>query len=159
MEEQNTNAVDRKKRPTFLTVLCILSFIGVGIAVISNIIGYLGLAAATSMATEMAGAFDGAGEFGDTIAGAAAAAVKNAKISIIVNIIGALVVLIGVIMMWKLKKKGYFIYVIGELAPPIAGIILLGFSGAMAGGFMATATLFFPVLFVILYGLNVKHMS
>jgi len=36
--------------------------------------------------------------------------------------------------------------------------LLIGMSGFF-GGFMAMIGLIFPVLFIILYGLNVKHMA
>jgi hypothetical protein len=59
--------------------------------------------------------------------------------------------------MWKLKKTGFFIYVVGELAPVIVSAILLG--GSAFGGMSLVMGAIFPVLFVVLYGLNLKHLS
>ena len=58
--------------------------------------------------------------------------------------------LFGAIKMWKLEKLGFFIYagasVVGIILPMVFG---LGFSAMGA---------VFPILFIVLYYLNVKHM-
>jgi len=118
-----------KKRPGFLTVLGVLSFIGIALQIISNL-GALG-----------------------TMAG-------------IVGIIAAIGCLYGVLQMWKLKKMGFYIYAVCEIAPVVVALITIGSAafafGAIGGGFMAVVamlSMFFPVLFIILYALNLKHMS
>lgn len=160
MEEQVTNA---KKRPTFVTVLGILGFIGVGWQIVSGIMSMLA-GAVTSAVTDVASEglenlsdvegmnVEGAEAFTDL----ANAATANLSTLGIINIVAALVCLLGVIWMWGLKKKGFYVYVIGEIAAPIATIILVGFG---FGGAMAMAGLIFPVIFIILWGLNLKHMS
>jgi hypothetical protein len=66
--------------------------------------------------------------------------------------------------MWKLKKMGFYIYLVGEIAPFIVAFATIGFAGmfSLAGGFLAiiTALMFiFPLLFIILYALNLKHLN
>ena len=80
----------------------------------------------------------------------------NATTLGIVSIVAALVCLLGIIWMWQLKKKGFYVYVIGEIAAPIVTILLVGFG---LGGIMATMAMIFPIIFIILWGLNLKHMS
>ncbi len=65
-------------------------------------------------------------------------------------------ILIGVLMMWKQKKTGFYVYAVFELVQPIMPLILgLG----LVGGIMATVGIIFAILFIILYGVNLKHMS
>jgi hypothetical protein len=58
--------------------------------------------------------------------------------------------------MWKRKKVGYFIYAPFELAQPLVPVIMgLG----LVGGAMALFSLVIPIAFIIMYGLNLKHMK
>jgi len=73
----------------------------------------------------------------------------------IVSVLSSLFTLFGALFMWYLKKYGYYLY--------IAGIVLLMGGtmfvyGGLIGGIAAGGTGFFGVLFIVLYGLNFKHM-
>lgn len=168
MEEQ---VMETKKRPAFITVLGILSFIGVGWQIISGIIT-MGAGAVASSVTNAGSSYaedlsnvegmenvEGMNQAMSGLSEAVEAAnrlAQNATLLGIINIVAALVCLLGVIWMWKLMKKGFYVYVIGELAAPIATLVLVGFG---LGGFMATLGFIFPIIFIILYGINLKHMS
>ncbi|MBA7540386.1 hypothetical protein ES705_32683 [subsurface metagenome] len=169
MEEQKTEPMEKKQaenveqqqpatkeRPTFLTVLCILSFIGVGFVVISNIVALIGGGVSKAI-MESSEEVMQAMEAVEEVPGMESATkiVSNASTMAAINIIAALVVLVGVLMMWSLKKTGYYIYIVGEIAPVIALIVL----GGLLGGFMAIFSSFIAILFIVLYGLNVKHMA
>jgi hypothetical protein len=113
-------------RPTFLTVLCILSYIGCGLSIIG----------ALMTITTLTG---------------------------IINLVAALICLWGVIQMWQLKKMGFYLYLVGEIAPLIVSILTIGIIAmfSFGGGIMALAVVlgsFFSVLFIILYALNLKHL-
>jgi ABC-type multidrug transport system fused ATPase/permease subunit len=167
MEQQ---AMETKKRPTFLTVLCILSYIGVAFQIISAIISIGAGAAASGLSSVGKELSQGTNELSN-IEGmdqslsnlneateALDKAAQYASVVGIVNIIAALICLVGVIMMWKLKKTGFYIYAVGELGAPIVAIILMGFS-TIFGGMMLFVSLIVPILFTILYALNLKHME
>lgn len=161
MTEQNTS-VEAPKRPQFLTVLCILTFIGSGIGVVSSIMGYFAAKAAGALAQGFADMgnqmTDGKGtEAMNAAMESANASIKWAAVVAIIGVIAALVCLVGAIMMWKQKKTGFYIYVLGEIAPVIAGAALMG--GSYFGGMAIAMSLVFPVAFIIMYGLNLKHMS
>ena len=64
--------------------------------------------------------------------------------------------LIGALQMRKLKKSGYMLYVIGEIAPIIVSAALIGFS--LVGGIMTTLTAVIALVFVILYTTQRKHL-
>ncbi|MCX7861577.1 MAG: hypothetical protein N2449_01115 [Bacteroidales bacterium] len=168
MEEQ---VMETKKRPVFLTVLGILSFIGVAWQIIGGIMT-MGAGAVTSAVTSAGQSYaeglssmegmenvEGMDQAMSSLNEAVDAANKlaqNATLLGIINIVAALICLLGVIWMWKLMKKGFYVYVIGELAAPVATIILVGFG---LGGMMATLGFIIPVIMIILYALNLKHMS
>lgn len=156
MNDMNTGA---PKRPTFLTVLCILSFIAAGITIV---VSGLGMGAAAAVSSGMVS--DMAAQSGDPDAVAQIEEAQNALaeageaaggsvtgilgMAIALSVIG----LIGVIMMWKLKKTGFYVYtgaqVLGIISPMFMG-------GSIDFGFGAIIS----ILFVVLYGLNLKHMS
>jgi len=127
------NQVEAEERPTFLTVLCVLTFIGSGLGVLGGISMSLGMGAMMAAIPGMEDVSAGGTTYfalGTVLAAAS---------------------LFGAIQMWKLKKMGFFIYagasVLGIIAPLIFG---LPFSAMGA---------IFPILFIVLYYLNVKHMS
>jgi len=64
--------------------------------------------------------------------------------------------LVGALMMRRLKKTGFYIYLVGEIAPVIVTAWLLGFSlvGGISTGFAAVVAL----VFVILYSTQLKYL-
>lgn len=159
-------------RPTFLTVLCILSFIGCGLGIFSGVTGYFTnkalVTAGSTVNEEISNAMDEAMEseemteagreiansLGEALGGITdfEAMAKNSIVSALLCV----VVLAGVFLMWKLKKTGFYIYTVGQIALVAAPFLLVG---GLAGGLMATLGAIFPIVFIILYALNLKHMS
>ena len=133
MEEQNvqTNAPEATpgQRPTFLTVLCILTFIGSGLAVLMYLLGIFGIGALNNFL----------GSYGAETT--ADAGVFKPIMMLVISAAS----LYGAIMMWSLKKMGFYLYVAAQ-------VLLLVFGW----GILA---LIFAVLFVVLYGLNLKHLE
>jgi hypothetical protein len=159
-------------RPTFLTVLCILTFIGSGWGIFDSTIDYF-----------MANSVDGFMETFDeqmdeaiediesnsdldedqqkTIIGLIESigdslTEENIRASSVVSLVSDILTLLGAIFMWRLRKLGYWVYILGW-ALLIVGmaVIFPGILGiAMAAGFG-----FLGVLFSILYGVNLKHLN
>lgn len=127
-------AAEAGKRPAFLTVLCILTFIGSGLGTLFFLLATVGMGALLEMIPGLgaAGGAGGTAFFGISTVIAAAS-------------------LFGAIQMWKLKKTGFFIYA----GANVLGIIMPLFFGM---GFSAAGAVI-PVLFIVLYYLNVKHMN
>ncbi|TND02853.1 MAG: hypothetical protein FD123_4000 [Bacteroidetes bacterium] len=166
--EQQANAAPA--RPTLLTVLCILTWVGSGIAIVMLFLAKAALSVVSSGAEAMgnlgAAMAESAGESGSAASAEMSKAMSevdkvaaNFGTYLIVGIICALLCIVGSVMMWKLKKTGFYVYVAGELGAPIAAIVLLGTGYAMEGGMMIASTFVLPILFVVLYGLNLKHMK
>ena len=143
MEEQNT-AVQENKRPVFLTVLCILSFIAAGFAIFGYIIALTAMGAVGALA----GSVEGMEGFSEIASAGPSMGMTWAYI--IVGFLTTLGALFGVIKMWKLKKQGFMIYTGSTVVSMIMGIVYSGFS---IFGIVISAA------FIVMYYLNVKHME
>jgi FtsH-binding integral membrane protein len=125
---------EASKRPTLLTVLCILSFIASGLGILFGVLLLVGAAAVLSQLGSIPGlsATGGSGY-------------------LIGTLVLAGVQFYGVLQMWNLKKIGFFIYAgvqaVGIVLPLIFGMPFSAF------GLAITA------LFVGLYYINLKVMS
>ena len=154
-------------RPTFLTVLCILSFIGGAWALISGTMNLVtppmdgaieemrmkmddANAEMEEASPALSGLMDGAMDM-------AAKAAANARQIGISNIVIALLSLFGVWQMWNLKKSGFYLYVLATIAGLAVPLIFIGTN------WMAIASVgmggLVGVVFIVLYGMNLKHMS
>lgn len=155
-------------RPTFLTVLCILTFIGSGYGIFQAFSSYTSADVAVGVTHDaMDEAMDRVEQEAESekdadminkIMGSVTEGltVENIKNDAIASGISSILTLLGAILMWGLNKKGFYIYVVGIAISIIAPMFIYGgFIGAAKGGFVA----FFGVLFAILYGLNLKHMK
>ena len=90
MEEKDVQTTNQ--RPTFLTVLCILTFIATGLGLLFGIIGLVAAGAIESFAKYLPVGVDG-GLF-----------------KAIITLVLVAASLYGAIQMWKLKKLGFYIY-------------------------------------------------
>ncbi|MBA3665558.1 MAG: hypothetical protein H0W61_15330 [Bacteroidetes bacterium] len=150
--EQNTTTsttaenVTAAARPTFLTVLCILSFIAAGLSIFAYIgaIALVGMASAASSTLDAMATNAGATT---TYTGPSAGVIWA---YVIVGFVTTLAALYGVIQMWKLKKMGFFLYAGASVVSMIMGFVYPGFS------IMGVAL---PIIFIVLYGLNLKHLK
>ena len=143
--ENAAPAAEAGKRPVFLTVLCILSFIAAGFA----IIGYVGVITVMGAATAAVGALEGMEGVGEAME-VAGPSVGMTWAYIIVGFLCTIVGLIGVIKMWKMKKQGFMLYAGSSVVSMIMGIIYSGFG---------VGAVIIPIAFIVMYYLNVKHMN
>lgn len=163
MEIEEELVLDRdpqedNKRPMFLTVLCILTFIGAGFGVLGGIIG-LAMMSTTEKIFNASNDILSNTDMGMDLE----QMYRWTKISQLLNIVGSLLCLAGALFMWKLKRIGFYIYIPGQVLPLIGSFMtmnsMLGggpFAGLGMG--MTFFAMIFPIAFVIMYGLNLKHM-
>lgn len=167
MENQETT---QSKRPVFLTVLCILTMIGSGWSIVDAITDYstadtaeTGVAIAEEI---MDDAMDDIGDseltesqeemVEDLVGGFTKnLTADNIRKMAIFELIAGMLTLMGAILMWNLRKIGYYSY-IGGFVLLIVGysVVFGGLLGALAAGAMG----FIGVVFIVLYGINLKHM-
>lgn len=130
---QNSPVMEpESKRPAFLSVLCILSFIGGGLMVLFSIFLFL---FAGDMKTMIQGS-----EYYIQSYVAGDNAVLNAFMILVVSAAS----LYGAIRMWHLEKMGFWIYLVAQFVA-----IFLTFS---------MLTIFINAIFVLLYYLNYKYL-
>lgn len=153
--EQTNNGGETAKRPVFLTVLCILSFIAAGLGILGYItlIGAMGMVSAVSSGMEgMEGMENMEGMEGLSSAMASAPSAGMTWAYIIVGFLTTIVSLFGVIKMWKLQKSGFMLYVGATVVSIIMSIVYSGFGAAIFGIVIGGA-------FIVMYGLNMKHLK
>ena len=55
-----------------------------------------------------------------------------------------------------MRKNGFYLWLTGELLPILITVAIIGFN--LMGGIVLVASLLFAGVFIVLYGLQVKHM-
>ncbi|MEO5889720.1 MAG: hypothetical protein ABIQ31_05670 [Ferruginibacter sp.] len=155
------------KRPVFITVLCILTFIGSGWGLVSDTIKYFTAdtqAMAISKVKETASGNiqkdttnDEGAKFAQKMINNLTMTPDNIRKGALSGIGAAVLCLVGAILMWQLKKTGFYLYVAGTLLGIVSPFIIFGGSNVMAI-FSSVAVGFIGLVFVILYGVNLKHM-
>ena len=154
------------ERPTFLTVLCILSFIGGLWGAYSGFSSAFtdqpqrDLEEARAQIEETRATMGDQGGLAERMMeeGIAAAeqGVEKARPLGIASLVLSLVGLFGVWQMWNLKKMGFGVYTASSVVGLLVPMFILDFSmvtllGLGFGGLIS-------VVFIILYAVNLKHM-
>jgi len=140
--------------PQFLKVLCILSFISCGLWILLYSIGAfcLGLNENT-----IAGFWDKVVETNPQFENVDPIQFfHDFGLVCVYSLIANIFSLIGVIMMWRLEKIGFFIYAAAELIANFFSLKTSGMEEKSSGG-----TIFFvalDIVFIVLYAMNLKHM-
>jgi hypothetical protein len=149
-------------RPQFLKVICILSFISCGLWIVLFGIGSSCLSLTDEKVTEI---WDKAMEnprnqealkaIDDPVRflhGVGMLCAYGALLNI--------AVLIGVIMMWRLNKIGFFIYVVAELASKFTGYMVdLGNISDNSGSGGLIFWIVLDLVFIGMYAANLKYMN
>ena len=157
------------KRPTFLTVLCILTFIGSGYGIINGTITYFNAdrVAKTMVAANSEIKKDIRKDKNDPEGNVFATKVvddmsvmanpDNLRNSSLGSIIASVICLAGALLMWRLNRKGFYLYVLGTIIGIVVPFYVFGnnFLTALSVGIAA----FIGVLFVIFYAMNLKSMK
>jgi ABC-type multidrug transport system fused ATPase/permease subunit len=162
-------------RPTLLTVLCILTFIGSGWAIISS-----GWAYSTANKTARLISNNRAANLTDSTFqedSASESRMRNRKLpfgqkmmltfskkmtadnirkSAVGAIISAIFTLLGAILMFNQKRYGFYLYIVGILIGVGVPFYLYG-NNLMSVGISSISS-FFGLLFIALYALNIKSM-
>ena len=175
MEETTINTETQTiHRPGFLKTLCILTFIGAGLMILLTLMGtkeaFMSAdERAMDITEQMAPLAESNPEMVDNMVEAVMENQKYALPTWIMGIIFNLLTLLAAIMMWNLKKAGFYLYCAAELLPLIisfgffGGIASMkksmGFFGESAAVIVIAGMIIFDILFIVLYALNLKHMK
>ena len=132
MSEDNSPSPETGTRPTLLTICCILSFIAGLFRIIIYSIAFL---------------FVSSGSV--TINGEEQTTLDT--VLVVIGMLLTLASLYGVVQMWKLQKKGFYFYSGASIISLI--MITIGDSG------FPFFTVAIGILFIVLFGVNLKHMK
>jgi len=150
-------------RPTLLTILCVLTFLSCAWGVFEAVSSYFAADLAGSATEEalseareeVAGREGGA--LAERILGSVANSLTPERIRqlALAKLLNNLLTLVGAILMWNLRKTGFYVYVAGVLVAILAPMFI--FDGFLAG-VASAGTAFVSIIFVVLYALNLKYM-
>lgn len=144
VDELEVNIV--QGRSSFLTVLCILTWVGSGLSIIYHAYMYV----LTAQAANIIGRF-GAND-----------SMSWFLLSYLIGIFAPFFTIIGALLMWKLKRIGFFVYAVGQLVPLAYSIYFaLGVTKAMGAGFFFVAIVpnIIQIGFLIMYGTRLFEMK
>lgn len=165
-QETNTNdslnEFDKPKLPGSLNVLTILTIVGSILGLLSSCYSFFTAKKSYDSMKEMmdSGKLDNApswakGMMTPEMLEMTRKAAENKLPILILGLVASALCLYGAIEMRKLKKQGYVFWLAGELLPFISTFIFLG---AVAFSGFGLLMAFIPVVFIILYTVNRKHL-
>jgi hypothetical protein len=166
----NTQPYQPTRKPTFLVVLVVLSFISIGLTLIQQFFALLsGPMSEEQMEVYQAEVYEAIAQLRDAgMDGMVTMMEKVLAMSVYANdevyflnnamtLVAAIIGGVGVYMMFQLKKIGFHLYIIYSLSPVL--ILYTVFPIASIPTIVVVMSLFLGALFSILYGLNLKHMK
>jgi hypothetical protein len=155
--DQEPSREETRTRPVFLTVLCILSWVGSGFAIVGSVISYYATRAAKSMLDAFQQMPSGDKQLDEQML-MVTDMVRYAELILAVGVGAALLEVFAVIMMWRLKRVGYYLYILSIIIAAIAPLFFIGTGSLVAGGLVSYFSYFISAVFIVMYGLNYKAM-
>jgi hypothetical protein len=164
MENQPSSSA----RPTFLTVVCIISFVGLGISILKSISALILSSVGSAFYSmiqdglekglqEAAANDPGSAVFLEHIFDAVLKLIGVLPVFSGIILLCSIIALVGVFMMWSLKKIGFYLYAGAKVIMVLLPILLIGYNFLSV---LITLGIFFgAAIFITLYGLNLKAMK
>lgn len=159
-------------RPSFLTWLCILTFIGSGWAIVSSVYTYVSaqkyanilsqekpLKPDSTYVDSARAIHNERNVFSQKIKASFSKILdkNNMRNLAIGNLIAALFTLSGALFMWRLRRPGFYLYITGVIIGLAYPFFLFGNDMIAVGA--TSFNNFFGVIFIALYALNFKSLN
>ena len=146
--------------PSGLNVLTILTFIGCGILTLFSLASPWLIKFSKNM-------MDKASEGGNELSAEQVEKMRLARENLeltevnmvplmIIGMIGIVLCFVGALWMRKLKKDGFWIYVVGQVLPIVGSVFIVGTSQYKE--ISSLTMLAVPLLFIVLYSMQRKHL-
>ncbi|MCT4581118.1 MAG: hypothetical protein N4A35_06840 [Flavobacteriales bacterium] len=155
---------DQNQRPVFLTVLIVLTWIAVGTTVLSGVFALINIGNSADQLEQSMAVFDSVPDnspmmiYMKDYKTFVLASIENMYPMNLSNIILYLIEGFAALLMFNLKRIGFWIYLACQI-----GFLVIFYTFYPADNFITTATiisgLIFSGIFVLLYGLNLKHLT
>lgn len=165
---ENPFEENKSQRPAFLMVVCILTFIGSGWSILSNLyslfmVDFLNGNMQMEQYSNMMGNMEDQGVssflsgFMNSSMEVLQVTMLHAKEIAVFQLILSVISFVGAILMFQLKRLGFYLYTGAQvlmlcIMPYFAGLSIVVVGTMFMGGFGA-------LLFIILYAVNLKHMN
>lgn len=81
---------------------------------------------------------------------------ENIKNNAYASILASILTLLGAIMMWKLRKIGFWVYVLGTVIGIVAPLLI--FPGNIIAVVFSVALSLIGIIFIVLYAINKKQL-
>lgn len=152
LDDHGEHQARPQKRPVFLTVLCILTFVGGGLGLIYSFFMWLGLSAAE-------GFMEAFNSDVNDVENEAIRMMHWMKFLMVSYLVGNTLCIAGAIIMMFMRKIGFYLYILGQIIPIVIILFMLGSSLTEPGSqFWIFMALIFPIGFIVMYGLNFKYL-
>lgn len=154
-------------RPTFLLVICILTFIGSGWSVLSNLFsiftsGMTDSSLQMEQYSNMMGNIEGSASssfltgFLNSSMEVLQATAAHAREIAVMQLVLSVISLLGAIMMFQLRRFGFYLYTAAQILALFVLPYFAGFSTLVVIGMLWSA--FISLIFIILYAVNLRYM-
>lgn len=154
---------EESKLPSGLNVLTILTYIGCALGLVGGLYGFISAEKNYKNLEELqaSGKMDEMPGFMKSFAGPEALEMSRINFEnrlpiVIMTLVGVALCFYGALQMRKRMKQGFYTYVIGQVLPIIGTVIFVG-TGMFKG--FAMLGFGFPILFIILYATQLKHLK
>ncbi|WP_118974498.1 hypothetical protein [Taibaiella koreensis] len=144
-----------KKVPDMLNVLTILTFIGSGLGLLGAIYTYFTVCKSMEMMAKLSQSDNPMAGMMNAMSDVMARQCEMKLPVMIITLVSVALCFFGAMQMRKLKRSGFFLYLLGQIAAPLALVLM----GAAGGSFVAVAGYVFPLIFIILYATQLKHLK
>jgi hypothetical protein len=144
-ETQITNGNDVPKRPTLLSVLCILTFVFSGIGGLWDLITLL-------FSDKIIELLKSTPNYDDATMGSAIILLQAGWLYYLISFVLTACAIFGAILMWRLKKLGFHFYALSNLVLLFVPLLILGITISWEG-------ILFTSIFIALYAFNFKYLK
>ena len=158
----STNDFTKDKLPSSLNVLTILTFIGSAIGFIGSVWSFFTAEKTykSMQDTLSSGKLDEAPAWAKNMVSADTLPMyqkmaENKTPILLISLLSLALCIFGAIQMRKRKKQGFPVYVAGEVLPFVDTLV---FVGTMAFKGFGLLSIIIPIIFIILYAVNRKHL-
>jgi len=162
IQTENWDNPDKSKLPGSLNILTILTFIGCGL----GLLFVFGSKKMMEFGIKMADSPEAQARMTDKeladmekLKSMYEIMSSNWIAYLIPSLIGIALCFFGALQMRKLKKQGFYMYVLGQILPIIGGAIVIGFSNQFSNTSSYVIGMGIPILFIFLYSRNLKYLS
>jgi hypothetical protein len=151
-----------KKLPDMLNVLTILTYVGCGIGLVSSIWSYSSAQKSYDATLDLQSKMDNMPDYAKKMMGPdpialARKTLENRMPIMLLSLVAIGLCLYGAMLMRKKKKTGFSLYLVGEILPLLTMFVFMGFG--LFSTFQLTIAFIFPIVFLILYATQVKHLA